>query len=130
MTAKNRISIDDLYFGVRVWDLNHDKLMTINLFDVCRVKRSVALWVLKSEEEKKNENERAQMLYLFGDVWARFQYEFVVCPLMGDGEKAWKEGVKVDTFSLYVEPNFHLLLDLVSRVTKASAKRYLKNNKY
>lgn len=125
---KNRIDVDDLYFGVKVWNSNKNELETINLFDIHRIKYSVAKWVLMDDEARAKWD---ASMFLFGEVWSRTQFEFIACPWpYGDNEKISDHGQKIDTFSLYVEPNLPLLLDLISRVTKASARWFLKNNKW
>ena len=130
MRVKDKLALDDLYFGVVIssssWN-NHQNprgLTTVNLFDSSRVKSSVARWVLMSPEEKKTHD---LLHWCFFDVCGRCEYEFVICPWGGldKDDKAAEVGQKVDTWRMYVEPNAELLEDLVSRVTQSSAKRYL-----
>ena len=127
MKINKQIDLEELYFGVKIWDSNRKEFRTINLFGVHRVKYSIAKWVLMSDEEKKHWD---AIPYLFMDVGGRHEYEFVMCPVSGDKDSAWDEGARMDVYMAYVEPNEELLLDLVSRVTKASARRFLKNNKW
>lgn len=131
MKIKEKMSINDLYFGVVLHPMSYSSLeesktLTVyNLFDFARVKLSVAMWVLKSEDERRRLDN--PLAFLFGDVWGRTEYEFIVCPWpYTEGEKVVDNGLKVDTYRMYVEPNKELLLDLVSRVTKSSAKAYLR----
>ena len=85
------MKIDDLYFGVKLMPLSYGSeegritLKTYNLFEFSKVKWSVARWVTMSDEEKKNIT--SPLHFLFGDVWGRAEYEFIVCPWpYGDGE--------------------------------------------
>ena len=127
---KDKININDLYFGVKLMPLSYwsqkerISLKTYNLFDLSKVKWSVAMWVTMGE--KKREEITNPLHFLFGDVWSRAEYEFIVCPWpYGDGEGVSENGQKVDTFTMYVLPNEKLLMDMVNRVTKSSASKYL-----
>lgn len=135
MKIKNKMRLDDLYFGVVLSPLSYssqkerNKLKVYNLFDFANVKYSVALWVLmKPEDKAAKESLRDQLLWCFGDVWSRSEFEFVVCPWGGLNidDKVVDVGVKKDTFSMYVEPNGELLMDLVNRVTRASARKFVR----
>lgn len=124
------MKIDDLYFGVKLMPLSYGSeegriaLKTYNLFEFSKVKWSVARWVTMSDEEKKNIT--SPLHFLFGDVWGRAEYEFIVCPWpYGDGEGVSDNGQKVDTFMMYVEPNAELLMDMVNSVSVSSAKKYM-----
>ena len=123
MKIKDKIKLTDLYFGYKIYDLSYTseeerKISTHNLFDSSRVLYSVATWVTMSEEEKKKHD---ALSWCFSDVMGRSEYEFVMSPWAGGGEPQ-----KVDIYQMYVEPNKELLLDLVSRVSKASAQAYLR----
>lgn len=113
MTSK----LEELYFGVRVWDPNSNKLKTINLFSSRRVIRSVAQYVLKKSKTFIDD----PLFYCFGDVWSRAEWEFMVSGLGADPDKT----VKVDIFEMYVEPNSRYLLELVENVSQSSAKKWL-----
>lgn len=135
MKIKERMNINDLYFGVVLCQMSYSSpeersnLKVYNLFDFARVKYSVALWVtMKPEEKARRESLHDQLMWCFGDTWSRSEYEFVVCPWGGSDEndKVFEVGTKKDTFSMYVEPNGELLMDLVNRVTKTSAKEYIR----
>ena len=128
--VKDKININDLYFGVKLmplfyWSQEESvSLKTYNLFDLSKIKWSVARWVTMSDEEKKNIT--SPLHFLFGDVWSRTEYEFIVCPWpYGDGEGVSENGQKVDTFMMYVEPNTELLMDMVNSVSVSSAKKYM-----
>lgn len=127
MKKTGQISIDDLYFGVVLDDWsgkNRASLKAYNLFDLSKVKWAVAYWVVSSDDFKK---EHDLIAWCFGDVWARCEYEFVVCPWGGLEEDAKVEevGQKVDTYFMYVKPNEQLLTKMVESVSVASAERYL-----
>lgn len=126
MKIKDKISIDSLYFGYRNYAMSYTrgeerKIETRNLFGSTRVLRSVAIWVLMPEKEKK---EYDALSWCFGDVKGRAEYEFMMSPWVGGGEEQ-----KVDIYKMYVEPNRELLLDLISRVTPNSAREYLREEK-
>ena len=130
MKIKDRMSIDDLYFGVVLMPMSYSsyeertKPRVYNLFDFSRVRWAVARWVTMKPEERRNISN--PLSFLFGDVWGRTEYEFIMCPWpYKDNEKVEDSGVKVDTYKMYVEPNADLLMNLVSRVSKTSARRYL-----
>lgn len=122
MRIEEKININDLYFGYKIYDFSYvseeeRKISTHNLFDSSRVLWSVAMWVLMSEDEKKQHD---ALSWCFGDTRGRCEYEFVMAPWAGEGEER-----KVDIYQMYVEPNSELLLDIISRVTVSSAKKYL-----
>lgn len=131
MKIKEKMNINDLYFGVVLTSMSYasmkerNELKTYNLFDFSRVKFSVARWVTMKDEERKLISN--PLSFLFGDVWGRTEYEFIVCPWpYDDDDKVADMGQKVDTYRMYVEPNKELLLDLVSRVSKSSAQAYMR----
>lgn len=129
------MKIDDLYFGVKLMPLSYStekgrmklgrrRLDTYNLFELSKVKWSVARWVTMSDEEKKEITN--PLHFIFGDVWSRTEFEFVICPWpYGDGEGVSDNGQKVDTFTMYVEPNAELLMNMVNSVSVPSAKKYM-----
>lgn len=126
MKIKDKIKITDLYFGYRNYAMSYTsgeerKIETYNLFDSARVIRSVALWVLMSEEEKKKHD---PLSWCFADVRGRAEYEFVMSPWVGGGEEN-----KVDIWTMYVVPNGELLLDIISRVSPTSARTYLREER-
>lgn len=135
MKIKDKISIESLYFGVVLPKMSYssakekNELKVYNLFDFSRVKHSVAIWVTMSPEERmKRKDLHDQLMFCFSDVWSRIEFECMMCPWpYKEGDTIAGTGTKTDTFSLYVEPNGELLMDLVNRVTKTSAKAYLRD---
>ena len=126
MKIKEKIKLTDLYFGYKNYEMSYNTreergIVTHNLFSSYRVLRSVARWVLMSDEEKEKHN---ALSYCFADVRGRAEYEFVISPWVGEGDVQ-----KVDIWTMYVEPNKELLLDLISRVIPASAKAYLREER-
>ncbi len=130
MKIKNKININDIYFGMVMPKMSYSsndsrgELGIYNLFDITRVKRAVALYVTMNEELRKEiEN---PIYFCFSDVRGRAEYEFMMCPWpYRDGDFVEQVGSKIDMFSMYIEPNAELLMDLVGRVTITSAKKYL-----
>ena len=133
---EKKLNINKLYFGVKLYPvLCRDKselkeLDTFNLFDLSRVKWSVARYVTMTEKEKKSLLSDP-LHFCFGDTWGRCEYEFVVCPWGGldENDKVLEVGIKVDTFEMYVKPNADLLMDMVNRVSISSAKEYLRDER-
>ena len=126
MNIKDKIKLTDLYFGYRNYAMSYTsgeerKITTYNLFDSTRVLRSVAMWALMPDEEKKKHD---ALSWCFSDVRGRAEYEFMMSPWAGGGEEQ-----KVDIYQMYVEPNKELLLDLISRVTPNSAQAYLREER-
>ena len=113
-----KTNIDDLYFGVCSMDQNTDKMVSYNIFDIHRVKRSVADWVLMNDERKAEIEDPIR--YCFGDVWSRFEYEWMVTPLLPKGN----QGEKVDVYDMYIEPNRALLMDMLDGVSLKSAREW------
>lgn len=114
-------SIDDLYFGIMLEDFNAKDdgfLRPANLFNIGRVKWSIAYWITSDDKFRK---EHDLIRWCFGSVWGRREYEFVVSPLISNDDRA----MKVNTFRMYVEPNAKLLRQMVDSVSVASANRYL-----
>lgn len=129
MKIKKEMAIDDLYFGIKLYPLSYTKgqrqeLQTYNLFGFSRVRYAVAAWVIMPEEEKARKKDlHDQLMWCFGDVWCRAEYEFIVNPWPGGEDD---ESIKADTFTIYVEPNGELLMDLVNRVSASSARAYIR----
>lgn len=126
MKIKDKIQLTDLYFGYKNYAMSYTsgeerKIETHNLFDSIRVLRSVALWALMPEKEKK---EHDALSWCFMDVGGRAEYEFIMSPWVGGGEAQ-----KVNIYQMYVEPNRELLLDLIARVTPNSARKYLREER-
>lgn len=134
MKIKDKIALQDLYFGYVNVSMSYDRsnkrhaLETYNLFGSSRVRRSVALYVTM-DPEKKKELVRDPLSWCFSDVRSRCEYEFVVNPWPYGNDDTLDQGVKVDIWTMYVEPNRELLLDLISRVTKTSAQKYLREER-
>ena len=124
------LDIEHLYFGITLYDFNSRSFKHSNLFGSIRVLSSVAAYTLMTEErrhelELDDPSDPSRLLsYLFGDTRGRVEYEFVCSdfPPSPDPERRCEE--KLDTYFLYVLPNADYLLDLVSRVSKSSARRW------
>lgn len=132
ITAK--MKLDDLYFGIVMNPMSYTKysdrnnLTTYNIFDSYRVKWSVATYVAMTAKQKAQVSD--PLTFCFGDTWGRTEWEFIVCPWpYKDEDTIDLVGRKVDVFNMYVKPNAELLMDLVNRVTKTSAKAWLKAEK-
>lgn len=134
MKIKDKMKLDDLYFGIVLHPLSYgyedekDRLVTYNLFGTARIKWAVARYITMKDEERKKIND--PLSFCFSDVWGRTEYEFIMCPWpYGDGDKVEAVGKKVDIYTMYVEPNAELLMDIVNRVTISSAKKYISDER-
>ena len=132
---KKKIDINKLYFGVKLFPISYtskserNKLKTYNLFEFGRVKGSVAKYVTMTDKEKKSILSDP-LHFCFGDVRSRAEFEFTACPWPYTDEMSISNsGVKVDTWSLYVEPNADYLMSLVNSVSPTSAKAYLRDER-
>lgn len=134
MKIASKMKLDDLYFGVVINPMSYTSfkdrngLVEYNLFDSSRVKWSVATYVKMTAKQKAEIND--PLAFCFGDTWGRTEWEFIVCPWpYRDEDTIDLVGKKVDVYTMYVKPNAELLMNLVNRVTKTSAKEYLKAEK-
>ena len=115
---KERINFNDLYYGICNMDDNTGKMKSYNVFDNYRLKRAVADWVLMNDERKAEIEDPIR--YCFSDVWSRCEYEWTVTPLIPKEN----QGEKVDVYSMYIEPNRALLMDMLDRVSLKSAREW------
>ena len=128
-------NLNDLYFGVMMRKMSfmseyeRSSLEQVNLFNIPRVKWSVARYVVMTPEERK-ELVRDPLSWCFMETWGKCEFEFIVCPWpYRDGETVEECGNKVDVFTMYVQPNAKLLMDMVNNVSVESAKQYLKSER-
>lgn len=131
MRIKDKLSLDELYFGVVLYPMSYNnqeertKIKTYNLFDSYGVRLSVATYATMSDKERA-ERVSNPLSYCFGDTWGRTEWEFIMCPWpYREGDKVEDVGTKVDIYRMYVEPNGELLMDLVNRVSPTSAMKFL-----
>lgn len=110
--------IGDLKFNVTIVS-GKNVIRTFNVFDHFGVKRAIC--------EYKLHPERTPManlcVYLFGDYWARSEYEMQV------GGLFTVKTIKMDIYRLFIEPNFPLLKEMVDKVSANSCKKWLKEHK-
>ena len=127
-----KVNLNDLYFGVKLFPLCYNSreelktrgLQTYNLFDFSRVKWSVAKYVTMKEKERQALLS-SPLGFCFGDVAHRVEYEHLVSPIVHPEDAS----LKVDTWSLYVEPNKDLLMKMVDSVSVSSATKYLREER-
>lgn len=124
------MKLDELYFGVKLHPLSwgsrdeRKQLRTYNLFDLSRVKESIAIYRTTPKDKKDFISD--PLHFCFGDVWGRTEYEFIVCPWpYSEQEMVSDNGIKVDTFEMYVKPNRDYLMSLVDQVDEEDCKKYL-----
>ena len=116
-------NLNDLYFGYVMYaPLSGEILAQRNLFGSTRVLWATAYYVVHKDKFKKGGElaESDPLVWCFGDTRGRCEYEWMVSPWVGDGKAE-----KVDVYSMYVEPNRDLLLDMVDSVSVSSARRFL-----
>lgn len=124
--SKMKNKIDDLYFGIQIIDPNSKKLEIKNLFDFCQNRKSVARYIKEVSKEKPEKYIiEKPLMFLFGDVWGRVEYEFNIREPFSEKD----DGQKISVFDLFVVPNEKILLDMVKQVTLNEANRWLRKNK-
>lgn len=131
------MKIDKLYFGVRLPKMSYatrDERMQMeecNLFHNGRILQSVARWVVETNKDPKFEKDHDFLMWCFGDVRSRSEYEWVICPWgrLDENDKVVDVGKKVDVYEMYVKPNAGLLREMVNQVSVTSAKNYLREEK-
>ena len=114
------MKLENLYFGIRRYNFNTKELEIDNLFASTRVLRSIAVYLSMDDKERSQIGD--PLSFCFGDTRWRVQYEFLVREMFSDSDK-WE---KVDTWTMYVEPNAEYLMKLVNSVDKSDAERWLK----
>lgn len=124
--AKNK-RIQDLYFGVMlpVWN-GKPVLEPGNLFDCTCIRYWAAKYRLRHEygESRLTTN---PVSYIFGDIWGRAEYGWIVADLTES-----TSDMKVGLYEVYVEPNKELLLNMINECSENSAREYIReyNSKY
>lgn len=116
------MDIDDLYYGIKVIDPNTHKLVSYNLFDSGRVKRSVAMWRTLSKKERRQV--ASPLSYCFGSVRGRVEWEMAVTEPFNPNPVLRK----YDVYEMYVEPNAGLLMLIVDMLKPRSARKWLKEH--
>lgn len=110
-----KTKLEDLYFGAKRYNPNSKKFEAFNVFDSLRVRWSVACYVANKKEIISE-----PLIYCFGDLWSRCEYEMV----MSDWPN--QETVeKHDVWDMYIIPNKDYLMSLVNSVPASSAKKFL-----
>lgn len=116
------MKITDLDFGYMQFDPNTGELVRHNIFDNVSVMRRVAQWVTMPTKARKAIPD--PLSFCFIDFWARCQYEFVIKPWVGKGEEQ-----KVDIWTMYILLNRNILLDMISKVSVNSARKWLREER-
>ena len=118
--------IDDLYFGIKYWDFNNKCLKDANLFDCCHVREMTARYIIEKARGSLDDYAKENpLMYIFGDVWSRCEWEFAIRGIVDDDDKT----EKIDVFNLYVVPNGKLLLKMIDEVSTNNAVMWRKKNK-
>lgn len=122
--AKADSRIQTLHFGVLMPTWNSDNVVTeVDLFDLGHIRYYAAKYRMALHKETIDFELGGSdpLAYIFGDVWSRSEFEFVIRTLGGRAER------KTDLFDLYVRPNRIRLLGMVEGCTMNSAKQYLRD---
>lgn len=109
--------IGDLEFNVTI-PTDRGEFRTFNIFKHPEAQRAICIYKLCPERIRHN-----LCLFIFGDFWSRVEYEMLISPLFGD--ERW---LKVDVYSLYIEPNFPLLKEMIDKVSVSSCKEWKKQH--
>lgn len=97
-------------------------VVAADLFDLCRIRYWAAKYRIAVEESEYGVFEWSDpLVYIFGDVWSRAEFEFVVRTLGGTAER------KTDLFDLYVKPNRFKLLNMIQECSITSARQYIRD---
>lgn len=118
------MDIEDLCFGIRLFDFNSGKLKTENLFQSSRVMHSVAVWLTMPDKLRKQHD---LIRFCFGDTSGHVEYEMYVRDVIVKPSERDKL-TKVSVYEMYVLPNADYLTSLVNSVSVSSAKRWLRSN--
>lgn len=109
--------IGDLEFNATVYDID-GKLHTFNIFGSSKVKQAICQYKLGKIDTDD------LCFYLFNTYWSRCEYEMVL--------SSWPEGAKqykADVYSLYIKPNFPMLLSMIDKVSVSSCREWRRNNR-
>lgn len=111
--------IQDLYFGVLVPAFNKKvSPVPVNLFDIAHIRYYAAKWRVAMVKGEDIQGDPA--IYVFGDVWSRAEYEFLMRPLGSD------EDTKIDLYQLYVVPQREHLFSMIEDCSVTSARTYIR----
>lgn len=111
--------IGDLEFNATVYDID-GKLHTFNIFDSSSVKRAICSYRIGDQGMVIDD----LCFYLFNTYWSRCEYEMVL--------SSWPKGAKqykADVYSLYIKPNFPMLLSMIDKVSVSSCREWRRNNR-
>lgn len=113
-----KLSVYDLYFGVAKVSPTTGDLHYCNIFNSIKVMRCVAFYIAKSPKVVD------PLEFCFGDTKDKMECEMEVRGMYRDH---W---FHTDIYNMYVVPNRDYLLNLLSKVSKKSAEKWLKDNPY
>lgn len=134
------MKIEELEYIGKVHNFNHGRFEDYNIFHCSRVLRSIAMWVVANKRKKKTKSDKYildkystledAVRWCFFDLSGRCEYEFVV----KDGKivgSLWDdvEGEKSDVYKYYVLPNSQMLMDMINKVSFASAQKWLREDR-
>lgn len=127
MKISNKLKLRDLSFKVFMVDLNGSH--HYDIFGSYRVLESIAMYVLWSPEERKKHIHSSPLRWCFGDLDGNANYEFMMNAWPYGNDDKISDGEKVSLYRLCVEPNEEFLMDLVARVSKTSARQFLREER-
>lgn len=130
------MQLTELEYNVQVYDFNHRRMASYNIFQNSRVLRSVAMWVKATKNPRPTKNDKFilahhktlddKMRFWFGDLHARVEYEFLV----KDGQivgSVWDDvdGEKTDVYRYFLLPYARTLEKMIDKVSYNSARTWL-----
>lgn len=126
---QDNLDFNDLKFYVSRPCFDHKKVERWNIFDHFGVKWAVAKYIIMSDKERQRlfeEGRHSALLWCFGDYWSRTEYEMIISPWPYKNEQELAEkATKYDIYTLYIEPNEELLMEMIHSVNKETAKKWL-----
>lgn len=117
------VPLDRVYFGIKLFDDAQDFPETVNLFEIPKVKWSVARYVAMDEMSRK-EFAKDPLAFCFFELCGASGYEYLIQPVLGD-----KKECKISVYDLYIKPNEHLLMKIVNSISVNSARDFLREER-
>lgn len=121
------MEIQDLHYYVKRWDMSRNEFVDNDVFSYFRVQKGIAIYVAEGYEPlflpEESDREDAAFNFIFGELYARVEYEFCISPLFGELDWA-----KTDVYTFFLKPNQKMLMEMVKSVSKESAEKWLKEN--
>jgi len=109
--------VDNLEFYIPLY--NQGKLEFYNIFRHSGVRWGLSMYRTGKFDKVYPDGEGDRCLYVFGDFWARTEYEMIISEWGGDASR------KVDMFELCIKPNEKLLFEMIESVPLEECEKFL-----